>query len=337
MNLSLVADLFARKVFYELKRLRALAKYPFYRKKLIERLSRQIPQLSFETTNICNANCVFCAYQYQSRPTGVMQMALFKKVVDEYVACGGGPIGLTPTVGDPLIDPLLLDRIRYARSQPNITSIGMYTNMILLEKITGEALVESGITKVIVSTSGMDEEMYKRVYRSQAYKKVLSNIHHFIDANEKRGNPVDFRIAMRIDRPMAEVFSGEDCRKIIARIGSDRISVAFTFDNWAGKITQDQLPGTMRLRSSRDFGHPRISACSELYSGPMIYWDGKVGACGCRDVDARELVIGDANKESIVEIWFGEQIQRLREEFMTPKIHKICDTCSLYNNLSVYL
>ena len=333
----MVLRLVTRKFFYELRRLAAVVKYPLVKESLKRRLARQIPQLNFETTNICNANCIFCAYQYQMRPTGVMSMDLFKKAIDEYVAFGGGPIGLTPTVGDPLVDPKLLDRIRYARSQSKVTTIGMYTNMILLERFTPEAVIESGITRVIVSVSGLDEEMYKRVYRSPAYQKVLRNIESFIDANKKRGNPVDFEIAMRVDRPLSEVFATADYRRIAGRIGPNKISVAFAFDNWTGKITQGQLSGTMRLRSSRDFLHPRISPCSELYSGPIIYWDGKVGACGCRDVDARELIIGDANRESVVDIWFGEEIRRLREEFMTPKIRKICDTCSLYNNLSVHL
>lgn len=93
----------------------------------------------------------------------------------------------------------------------------------------------------------------------------------------------------------------------------------------------------MKLRSHNRLTHPRISPCTELFSGPIVYWDGKVGACGCRDVNARELIIGDANKDHIVDIWFGEEIRKIRAEFLTSKVRDICRTCTHYNNLSLYL
>ena len=68
----------------------------------------------------------------------------------------------------------------------------------------------------------------------------------------------------------------------------------------------------------------------------MVYWDGKVGACGCRDVNARELIIGDLNAQHLKDIWFGGEIQKLRDEFLSPKIKNICATCTHYNNLSPY-
>src|SRR5208282_5985542 len=60
-------------------------------------------------TNICNARCVFCAYpravDSKELKGGVMPLALFKKIVDEWKSLGGDAIDLTHTVGDPLIDP----------------------------------------------------------------------------------------------------------------------------------------------------------------------------------------------------------------------------------------
>lgn len=181
-----------------LQNLLAMGMYPFVRHELIKRLSSTMIDLSIETTNICNANCVFCAYQYQERTKGIMPMELFKKVIDEYANSGGCSLGLTPTVGDPLVDPKLLERISYARAHPEITRIGMYTNMILLKRFTTEALVESGLTHLIVSTSGFDEAMYERIYRSKQYGTVFFNIKDFAEANNRAGKPVDFRVEMRL-------------------------------------------------------------------------------------------------------------------------------------------
>ncbi len=319
-----------RKAIYELDRAWALLRYPLFKKNLLNLLPRSIPSISIETTNICNANCIFCAYQYQTRPKGVMSMDLFRKVIDNYVDLGGRVLSLTPTVGDPLVDPDCLARIRYARSR-QITSIAMYSNMISLEHVGAKALANSGITSLTVSVSGFDEEMYKRVYRSQMYKQVYANIQRFAKANLAAGSPVDFGVQMRVDRPLSEVVNYPDHVALAALIGSDKIGIKLRYDDWSGHITPNQLSGTMKIRTAIP---PRISPCSELYSGPMVYWDGSVGACGCRDLNASELIIGNINDSHLGDIWFGENIRKLRDEFMTPSIKSICSTCKHYNNLS---
>lgn len=333
----MIVKLLYRKFLYELQTIYALAKYPFLKEKLLECLSGAIPSISIETTNICNANCTFCAYQYQKRPTGIMEMELFKKIIDEYAECGGGVVGFTPTVGDPLVDPYIVERIRYARSKPEISGVTMYSNMISLKRFGAKALVESGLTALTVSTSGFDESMYQRVYRSKMYKQVLSNIKVFAEANREAGDPVDFRITMRVDRSGSEVSASKDFQEIAALVGIDHISIKFRYDSWAGKITQDQLSGNMKLRRISNLRNPRLSPCSAMYFGPMVYWDGKVGACGCRDVNASELIIGDAKASHLAEIWFGEEIRRLREDFLTPRRKDICKNCSHYNNVAIFL
>lgn len=311
----------------------AYASYRLQRRRVLPLLERSLDRLSIETTNICNADCVFCAYQYQERATGVMSTALFTKVIDEFSALGGGELGLTPTVGDPLVDPHIVERIRYARSKPNIKTIGMYSNMISLDRIGLDALLTSGIGTIVVSTSGFDEAMYKRVYRSSMYAQMLDNVKRFARANNAAGRPVDFQIDMRADRPAAEVFALPDHAGVQDVVGADKIGIKFRYDSWAGLITADQLQGAMQLRKPK----AKPSPCSELYSGPIVYWDGSVGACGCRDVNASELIIGDATRDDLQTIWFGEELRRLREEFTTPKIRPICDTCTHYNSVAVLL
>ena len=69
-------------------------------------------------TNICNAKCTFCAYPKvvtnKTLQTGVMSFEVFKKAVDEWAALGGQSLDLTPVVGDPLVDPGILQKVDYA-------------------------------------------------------------------------------------------------------------------------------------------------------------------------------------------------------------------------------
>src|SRR5215210_2556474 len=44
--------------------------------------------VQIESTNICNAKCVFCPRDDMHRKQGVMDMALYQKIVDECAALG---------------------------------------------------------------------------------------------------------------------------------------------------------------------------------------------------------------------------------------------------------
>ena len=46
-----------------------------------------VPDIAqIESTNICNAKCVFCPRDEMHRDEGIMDMALFKKIADECAA-----------------------------------------------------------------------------------------------------------------------------------------------------------------------------------------------------------------------------------------------------------
>lgn len=314
----------------------ALASYVMRADQVKARVAGRFEVLSLELTNVCNANCVFCAYQHQERATGVMPDALLHKVVREFADAGGGSINLTPTVGDPLVDPNLAERIAFLRNHPQITSIGMYSNLISMQRFGASRLIDAGITQIIVSMSGPDDAMYRRVYRSKMYPKVLANIMAFAAENDRRGKPVSFSVDMRIDRPLSEVVELPDYKLLASALGPSNIGVKYRYDNWAGKISQGDLSGTMKLRRRPSLRRPRISPCSALYWSPMVYWDGRVGACACRDVNAEALIIGNAYQSSLTDIWQGEALAKMRRDFLTPACPAICKGCTHYNNLSIY-
>src|ERR1035441_8197811 len=103
--------------------------------------NRQRPPSSYlvtGVTNICNAKCTFCAYPKvvanKTLETGVMSFEVFKKAVDEWAALGGRSLDLTPVVGDPLVDPGILDKVDYAVNKAGLKDVYLTTNAILINK-----------------------------------------------------------------------------------------------------------------------------------------------------------------------------------------------------------
>jgi radical SAM protein with 4Fe4S-binding SPASM domain len=306
----------------------------FFKKKKIEKkLLEKFLGLNIETINICNANCTFCAYQYQNRDTGTMTPELFKKIILQYVDIGGGDLGLTPTVGEPLADKFIIERIKFARSFKAIKKIGFYSNLISLARFDLKDFVNSGVTDLTISTSGLDKDMYKRVYRSNEYSRMYNNLTNLLIENLNSGSPINIQVDMRTDKTLNETVNFPDYKKLLQYLPANKFGCNISYDDWAGKIKQSDLSGTMKIRNMMMSMRFRYSACFEFYSGPSVYWNGDVGICGCRDVDAKELIIGNVNYNKLSDIWYNSKHLEILNNF-NKSMPNICKKCTHYDNIS---
>jgi radical SAM protein with 4Fe4S-binding SPASM domain len=289
-------------------------------------------ELHLELTNLCNANCIFCPYQFQERETGSMSDEVFHKAVADFVACGGGSVGLTPIVGDALIHPQFLERVHHLRAQPNIDRIWVTTNAILLDKHGIDAVLTSGLTSITISTSGFDEESYRRIYRSTAYQRFRRNVLALVERNRALPEPLTITIGLRTDRPLDVVLRDPDFQPILAHRPDIDFTWSFTSAN--GRITREALPAGMRLRVVDS----RREACVQLYNGPIVLPDGTVMACSCvAAMDAvPDLAIGNILEQDLLEIWRSDQMRRMRASFGTPELNPTCAGCDMYRNLELY-
>lgn len=287
-------------------------------------------ELHLELTNLCNADCVFCPYQFQQRKTEFMSDRVFEKAVSDFVAIGGGSVGLTPIVGDALIDPHFLERVRRLRAESRIDRIWLTTNAILLDKHGIPEVLNSGITHVNISTAGFDEAMYARVYRNKSYRRMRDNVLQLLCGNARRPQPLSITIALRPDRALQEVMSDPDFQEILAYRPQLDFTWAYTSAN--GRISG--LPPIMKLRSVSQ----RKESCVNLWNGPIVLPDGTVMACSCvAAMDAAaDLGIGNILASSLFEIWQGQFLRELRDSFGNNSLNRTCAGCDMYRDLEFY-
>ncbi|MFH1746176.1 MAG: radical SAM/SPASM domain-containing protein [Planctomycetota bacterium] len=297
-----------------------------------ERLEDNPPQtLKFETTNICNANCIFCGYQYHDREKGVMPLELYKRAIDEYAAMGGTSIGLTPVVGDPLVDPHIIERITIAIGTKQITDICLYTNGILLNKNnTVDELLQSGLKTLYVSTAGFEREMFERVYRSKKYDDLLAGVTKLLRRNKELGELVTIVLEFRPDKAIEEVLNDKDfVEHVKEHIPEKRISWLTAFDNWGSMITEDQLSGTMKMATVPDI---KRRPCARTFTA-MVMWDGSIRACSCRFKAGSfdDHTVGDINDGKTLEsVWKGQPVRDFRRTFVNDELRSACQSCSSY-------
>lgn len=289
-------------------------------------------ELRLELTNVCNSNCVFCPYQFQQRDHANMSDTVFRKAVSDFVLIHGGSVNLTPIVGESLVDNKFLERVRYLRQFPEIDRITVTTNGILLDKVGIEAVLDSGLDTIQISTSGFHEESYKRIYRSKAYHRMLRNVTALVEMNAAKKNPTNIWICLRSDRPLADVMKDRDFQPILSH--NPNIDFTWAFTSAGGRITRESLPSGMKLRVSSKKPEP----CLYMYNGPIVLPDGAVSACACvAAVDALDdLCIGNILEQDLLEIYTSPRMQELRKQFWSNALNATCRNCDMYRNLDLY-
>jgi MoaA/NifB/PqqE/SkfB family radical SAM enzyme len=287
--------------------------------------------LRVETTNICNANCIFCAYQYQKRKKKLMSEEMYKKLVDDYNAMGGGPLGLVPIAGDALLDPMILSRIEYARQLPNIKTLSIITNCINLHGVGAKNLLTSGLNSISISTSGFDLGMHEKVYRSNKAKKMKENVIELLTTNREIGKPCEITIGLRTSQSLQEVMSDAEFKNIGQL--SDEVGINYYFDDWAGAIKATDLLKGMKLRPFSLLILRKKAPCWMLYGGLAVLSDGTVAMCGCQELEGdSDLVLGNIMDKPLVDFYRSEQARTIRQNWFSGRsIPEICRHCRNYN------
>ena len=109
-----------------------------------------LPEIvQIESTNLCNAKCVFCPRDEMHRKQGVMSFDLFKKVVDECVELNITHVRVH-NYGEPFMDRQLVEKVRYAK-QKGIREVGMISNGSLITEQAARGMVEAGLDAINIS------------------------------------------------------------------------------------------------------------------------------------------------------------------------------------------
>ena len=271
--------------------------------KVVKRYGKAPFSLRIENTNVCNARCFMCPHSSMKRRQGFMEKKLYQKIIDEATEMGINFINLH-NFGEPFLDKDLVWRIKYAKEK-GIKKISTNTNGQTLTEKLAEGLIEVGLDEIFFSIDAASRETYEKIRIGLNYDKVVANIEKLIELKKKNGkeNPL-----ITVDFLKSELNEGETKSFInLWQNIVDNICISQIHD-WSNK--KQQL-SSVNYRNYVVFsGVP----CRLPFTELLINWDGRASLC-CQDVEG-EVIIGDANRQSLEEIWQGDKINAIRQRHL---------------------
>jgi MoaA/NifB/PqqE/SkfB family radical SAM enzyme len=267
----------------------------------------RLPEIvQIESTNLCNAKCVFCPRDEMDRPQGIMDMALFQKIADECAALGIGHIRMH-NYGEAFMDRQLVEKVRYAK-RLGIPEVGLISNGSLLTETAARGMVEAGLDAINISVDAAGKEVFESTRLGLNYDKVIANIERLIRIRDEHGRrrPKLILSFVRQDNSVEEGAFIDHWRK-----RADKIHIT-DLHNWAGTLNQE---------SNVNF------PCYRPWLTFTVLWDGRVSLC-CADFDGREI-LGDLRHHTIREIWNSEPFRNTRRAHLDHGGPSVCQSCDL--------
>ncbi len=266
-----------------------------------------LPEIvQIESTNICNAKCVFCPRDEMHRKQGIMSLELFKKIVDECAELGITHVRVH-NYGEPFVDRKLVDKVRYAKEK-GIQEVGMISNGSLITEQVARGMIDAGLDAINISVDASGKEVFESTRIGLKYDKVIANIERLVRIRAESGKrrPKLILSFVRQNNSADEQAFIEHWRKV-----ADKIHVT-DLHNWGGTLHQQS-----------DVNYP----CYRPWLTFTVLWDGRVSLC-CADFDGH-TILGDMNTSSIKDIWNNDLFRGVRREHLESGGPDVCRSCDL--------
>lgn len=299
-----------------------------------------------ETTNACNMRCEMCPRTtMMTRSIETIDKDLFIKIADqikphaeadwkEWEVFAQNKYGIAPTdmsenhfflyiipkviqlhgYGDPLLDRNIGEFVKILRDKGFQSYFSCNPANINVEKV--EEMFQNGLNYIKYSIESVDDVKHKEIRGqasnfSESYKKILE----ILDIKARKGYKTTIVITMiDLHRPN----QAEEFRKLKEAFRGLDVYIYFKSEDqqWYRK----DYHGTNSIHWSEVCKHPWMSM--------TVKSNGEVAMC-MEDFN-NEIILGDANRETLRDIWNGEKYLKFRRDHLnlTPGI-KCTEKCDM--------
>lgn len=248
------------------------------------------------------------------RKVQIMDMALYRKIIDEIAVENPSARVWQIFFGDPFMCRDMAERIRYAKDK-GLTDVVLNTNGVLMKPEKARAYIEAGLDAMYVGIDAANAETYEKVRVGGKYETAVANVLAYRD------------ILREIGRPEQKLF----VQFVVSDINEDQVEAFTSFwtghgvnvkirpkVSWAGLVSADNLHSNEQVERR---------PCYWLMRTINICADGRAALCSV-DVHCR-VPCGDANTKSLKELWAGlfKEYRTMHKEGRFEELPEMCRQC----------
>lgn len=265
----------------------------------------------------CNLRCVMCGYEAWQRNSGFMRPDIFSRVVEEMLRCGIKRLALTAAQGEPLLAPNAIGLIDYALRAD--LEVHINTNITPLTRDKCDTLASLAVGRDLTiqcSFAGHDQESYERIYVGADFAKTAAKLKLLYRAFEQ----ADQERKITVRGIVYDKESEAKTRAFVHWLGVPHEQIFLTIpDNFAGLV-----------KNCIDTSGMELYTCPWLEDYVVVYDDGKVSACACRDSEG-VMLIGDLMTQSLAGIIASRERQKMLEAFACKDVSgmPLCSKCDV--------
>lgn len=271
----------------------------------------------------CNFKCKFCPcgrMNPNDGKKGILSYETYRKIIDDLKQFPDKIKTLRLyKEGEPLLNKRLPDMIQYARRCDVAQNIDFTTNGSLLTRDLNLALIDAGLSRIVISVEALSEEGYREISGAKIdFEGFCATIAHLYE--HRKGCQVCIKTT---DWGL----QGQDPQRFfdLFEIMCDEIYLEHITPVW---------PEHSPLPKKTDFsvgiyGNTvrKTQVCPYLFYSICVNSDETVSAC-LMDWQ-HKLIVGNAATESLVDIWDGTRMQELRKQHLEEKRESmaVCGQC----------
>jgi radical SAM protein with 4Fe4S-binding SPASM domain len=285
--------------------------------------------VSIEPTTACNLSCPECPVGNGSltRKKSFLETSTYHQIIREFA----------PHLswlqlffqGEPFLHPSIIEFIEYAKDYNLFTTLS--TNGHFLNREKCQAIVNSGLDRIVISLDGTDPETYSKYRISGDFRKVIEGITTLVSIKEKskRRHPkiiLQFLVFRYNENQIQEV------KNLGKKLGVEQTEIK-TAQIYGYQNKKDLIPREKKYsRYLLKKGHMQLkkrmkNRCKRLWLSTVITSEGAVVPC-CFDKNG-EYTMGDLKNNSFSSIWKSKPYRTFRKHILQNRqTIPMCLNCS---------
>ena len=280
--------------------------------------------LDIELHNACNFSCAFCEHGFDPKPEFYQTVIKLPKedvfdILDQASEMGVKSVQLN-LVNEPLMYKGLIEVIEYA-SKLKFQDIYFLTNGSPLTEKKSEALIKSGLTRIMISLDAHSADIFEKIRRRKDFEKIKNNVLNFIKKREELNSKL----------PLVRTSF------LVTDINKHQVNEFI--DYWTDKADFIAIQNLMadediEVTNVKNIESLKNYRCNMPLFRLSIKADGRITPCCV--FDGNLLTFGDIKKVSLKELWNSQKMknfQDMHQDYAWDK-NPICKKCVLKTNLN---